>query len=157
MAIIYALIHCMGVPVADFSRFAGTFKSVCCAVVETRIDYNRKRITYEIEDHLFHVLINENETVVATCVTEKIDPDFVYSFLNDITQQFGNEFRNEIDMYLNTDDAPVPFEMNKIFSSILEQTMNAYNNDLESEFLSITIDPYHEEDIYFFKTITRTN
>jgi len=143
-SIIYVMVVCKGVPVADYSSHAGTFKAYCEKLITKFSTEKGPRITYRVADQeqfLFHVLTSDDLVTMFICVTlnqqeseknnastNSDESKVAFMCLGELMAHFEIEFEIELKNYRLAASAPLPYEMKKAFQLFIVKIVNRYNN-----------------------------
>eukprot|EP01128_Nolandella_sp_AFSM9_P003929 TRINITY_DN1728_c0_g4_i1.p1 TRINITY_DN1728_c0_g4~~TRINITY_DN1728_c0_g4_i1.p1 ORF type:complete len:257 (-),score=48.18 TRINITY_DN1728_c0_g4_i1:58-828(-) len=135
--IVYAMIVCKLVPVADYATTGGTFKQYCVALLPL-LKQRYKQSSYHFQEHAIHVLGSDNRSCLFICVSsQSCKKEHAFSYLNELFIQFENDFSENLAAYHNGYDSPLPYEMNKSFHNFLHSVTQRYNRSIRAG-----LDPY---------------
>jgi len=127
LQLIYSLVVCKQVPVAECATHAGTFKKYCFSILPT-VNKRVKQATYRLDTHAFHVLNSTNRNLLYICVTPTaFSASHAFTFLTEVAIQFEQEFQDEI-----LDSTPLPYEMNRDFAPFMLHSMKMWNKTFAS-------------------------
>eukprot|EP01124_Arcella_intermedia_P016825 TRINITY_DN23428_c0_g1_i1.p1 TRINITY_DN23428_c0_g1~~TRINITY_DN23428_c0_g1_i1.p1 ORF type:complete len:261 (+),score=46.67 TRINITY_DN23428_c0_g1_i1:38-784(+) len=142
-AIIYVMLQCKGIPVADYSPYAGTMKVYCNSLIPVFQNNTYSRTTYKIENapaFAFHVLLSNDKLSQFVCVTHQTNvnqaqTDFTkiaFTLLTELRLHFEDEIKKTFASKMNS---PLPYEMKKVFEKTIVKIVNRYNSAKEQGFV----------------------
>ncbi|MBA0699867.1 hypothetical protein Goari_001471 [Gossypium aridum] len=121
MAILYALVACGSVMLAEFTAASTNASAIARQILDKIPGDNDINVSYSQDRYIFHVKRTDGLTVLCMA-DESAGRRIPFAFLEDIHQRFVRTYGRAI-------FSALPYGMNDEFSRVLSQQMEYYSSD----------------------------